>query len=75
MIVQIAITVFSCLSIWLFGSKKLFKYGFIAGLLGQPFWIYTAYDNAQWGIFAVSIWFTISHIRGIRNHIIREVVK
>lgn len=68
MLVQIAITIFSCLSIFLLSTKRYFKYGFVVGLIGQPFWIYTSWDNAQWGIFIVSIWFTISHIRGIRNH-------
>jgi hypothetical protein len=28
--------------------------GFI-GLAGQPFWIYTAYQNKQWGILILSI--------------------
>lgn len=68
MIIQIAITLFSCLSISLLSSKKFFKYGFVAGLCGQPFWIYTSWDNGQWGIFLVSLWFTGAHIRGIRNH-------
>lgn len=68
MISQIAIIVFSCLSIFLFSTKDYFRYGFVAGLIGQPFWIYSAINTAQWGIFVVSIWFTISHIRGIKNH-------
>ena len=66
--IQFFILIFSCSSIFLFSTKKHFKYGFILGLCGQPFWIYTAWTAGQWGVFLVSIWFTVSHIRGITNH-------
>lgn len=67
-IVQVIITVCSCGSIFLLSGKKYVKWGFVVGLLGQPFWVWTSWDNAQWGIFLVSLWFTFSHGRGIYNH-------
>jgi hypothetical protein len=64
---QIAILLFSCSSIFALSNKK-YKLGFILGLCGQPFWFYTSYQSNQWGIFLVSIWFTISHINGLIKH-------
>jgi hypothetical protein len=71
-ITQIAITVFSCTSIFLFSTKSYYRYGFIAGIVGQPFWIYSSYSTGQWGIFLVSLWFTVAHIRGLKNHFIKS---
>lgn len=64
---QVAIPIFSCASIWALSTKR-HKLGFILGLCGQPFWIYSTFTNQLWGMFAVSLWFTVNHIRGIYNH-------
>jgi hypothetical protein len=64
---QIAILIFSCSSIWALSSKRYFL-GFILGLCGQPFWIYSSLTAGQYGIFLVSLWFTGNHIKGIINH-------
>lgn len=65
---QVAILIFSCLSILLFSTKKAYRFGFVAGLCGQPFWIYSSLCAEQWGIFAVSLWYTFFHIKGIMTH-------
>lgn len=69
-LLQLCITLFSCCSIWLFSGKKYYKWGFIAGICGQPFWIWAAFhtDPLQWGIGIVSLWYTFNHLRGIKNH-------
>ena len=67
-IIQTAILIFSCASIWAFAGTKYKRLGFILGLCGQPFWIYTSFTADQWGVFLVSLWFTGNHIRGILNH-------
>lgn len=72
MIVQSAIVIFSCISITLFSSKTLYKWGFVAGILGQPFWVYATFTTEQWGMLLVAVWFSISHLRGIFNHIVKE---
>jgi hypothetical protein len=64
MINQIAIVFFSGLSIWALSGKR-YKLGFITGLCGQPFWFFASVSDGQWGVFLVSLWFTINHIRGI----------
>jgi hypothetical protein len=56
----------SCLSIWMIQRKEDWsKWGFVIGIIGQPFWIYTTYSAKQWGILAVSIWFLYCYIQGI----------
>jgi hypothetical protein len=67
MISQIAIVIFSGLSIWAFAGKH-YRFGFIAGLCGQPFWIYATLDAGQWGGFLISLWFTYNHARGLWGH-------
>jgi hypothetical protein len=66
--IQTVILIASGLSILLFSSKGHYKYGFLAGLAAQPFWLYASYQAKQWGIFVLSVWFTICYIRGIKNH-------
>jgi hypothetical protein len=45
------------------GRKPI--YGFILGLIGQPFWFYTAYTKNQPAILILAFWYTACHIRGI----------
>lgn len=68
---QLGIMIFGCASIWLVGRKgPLQRWGYIAGLCGQPFWIYTAFqaDPLQWGILVVVLWYTYAWADGIRIH-------
>jgi len=67
-VVQVCILVFSSASIFFFSSKKKFRYGFVAGLMGQPFWIYETWRAGQYGMFLVSVWFTAMQVRGIWNN-------
>ncbi|MEW5745257.1 MAG: hypothetical protein AB1805_07475 [Nitrospirota bacterium] len=66
--IQTLIIIFSCSSVYLFSTKTRFKYGFIAGLLGQPFWIYETFTKEQWGMLIAALWFTASYIKGIKNN-------
>jgi nicotinamide riboside transporter PnuC len=45
-------------------SKKN-KWGFVLGLLSQPFWIITSYNSDQWGIFFLSLVYTVTWGFGI----------
>lgn len=65
---QVAILIFSSASIWAMAGIKHRRLGFIFGLCGQPFWLYTTYVSGQWGMFVVSCWFTVNHIRGLVNN-------
>ena len=65
---QIAILIFSSASIWAFAGTNHRRLGFVLGLCGQPFWIYTTFTTGQWGMFLVSLWFTGNHVRGLFNY-------
>jgi len=60
---QIAIFTLGAAAIILVAEKN--KWGFVFGLVSQPFWIITSYLNHQWGVFAVSIIYTLSWAYGI----------
>jgi len=66
--IQALLLIFSCASIFLFSTKKYYKWGFVAGLCGQPFWLWYALDSSGWGVFAVAVWYSFAHVRGIKNH-------
>lgn len=60
---QVAITLLGAISIILIAKKN--KWGFVTGLISQPFWIATSLINEQWGVFINSILFTGSWLYGI----------
>lgn len=64
---QLAIPVLSGSSIWAMSNKR-YKLGFLFGIVGQPFWFYSTYAAEQWGMFAISFWFAINHIKGFITH-------
>lgn len=67
---QAAIFVLGAGAIVLIGKKN--KWGFVLGLLSQPFWFITSYINEQWGVFMVSIIYTISWWLGIYEWFYKE---
>lgn len=60
---QAAILILGAGAIILVAKKN--KWGFVLGLLSQPFWYITAYVNGQWGVFLVSFIYTASWSYGI----------
>ena len=72
MISQIAIAIFGASAIWFVGRKEHWKrWGYIFGLISQPFWFYTAYTNEQWGILAMCLFYTYSWLQGFINYWIK----
>lgn len=52
------------------------KWGFILGLLSQPFWFYTSYKHQQWGMFFLTFAYTITWILGIYNEwVVKRKIK
>ncbi len=60
---QIGIVILGVAAILLVSKKN--KWGFVLGLLSQPFWFITSFINRQWGVFFLSIVYTGSWIFGI----------
>lgn len=66
---QAMIAVTGLVAIWLTQqcNEKWKKYACLFGLLGQPFWFYSAYQAEQWGIFVLSIGYTWCWLIGLWN--------
>lgn len=70
---QIGIVLFGVGAIWLVGNKnKWQKYGYLVGLISQPFWFFAVVYTGQWGMFIVNVFYLISWINGFRNHFLRK---
>ena len=73
---QVGIIFFGALSVYLVGRRdKWQRWGYIAGLCSQPFWFVSSWKAAQWGIFAVSVWYTFSWLNGVWNYWIKTEVQ
>jgi len=64
-IAQVGVFVLSILAVVLVSRKN--RWGFVSGLLSQPFWLITSYLNGQIGVFAVSIAMAVSWSYGVYN--------
>lgn len=74
MLTQFLILITGAIAIWLTQqpNEKLKKYACIFGLIGQPFWLYSAYTAAQWGIFALSVFYTYVWYIGFKNNWVKK---
>jgi nicotinamide riboside transporter PnuC len=74
-IAQIGITIFGVTAIILVAKKN--KWGFVFGLISQPFWFISSYMNKQWGILILNVIYTFSWSYGIYNWFFkkRKVIK
>jgi hypothetical protein len=73
MISQIAIMIFGASAIWLVSRKEKWnRWGYILGMCGQPFWIYTTIQNEQWGILIMTLVYAYSWAQGIWNYWIKN---
>jgi hypothetical protein len=67
MIDQLAIGLFGVTAVFLSQSPYFLRrrWACIFGLCSQPFWFYATWQAEQWGIFVLSILYTVSWLRGI----------
>jgi nicotinamide riboside transporter PnuC len=69
-IAQVGLTLFSVAAIFLVAKKN--KWGFVIGLLSEPFWFITSYLNKQWGIFILTCVYTVTWAYGIYEWFYKE---
>ena len=69
---QIAIALTGVVAILLTqqSNDKYKKYACIFGLVGQPFWFYSAYQAEQWGIFVLCVFYLYAWALGFYNNFI-----
>lgn len=68
LIVQLCIALTGVLAAWVSHApaERTRRWGCVLGLLGQPFWVWTAWHAGQWGVLACSAGYTLAFIRGVR---------
>lgn len=71
---QLAIAFTGVIAIFLTqqSSQKLKRFACLFGIAGQPFWIYSAIANQQWGILALCIFYAYSWGLGVYNNWIKK---
>lgn len=74
---QLAIAITGCVAIWLANDQRQpwRKWASVFGLVGQPFWFYSAFIAEQWGILALSFVYTAAWVRGLAAFITEDVVE
>jgi len=66
---QLAILLLTGGAAWALGEPgEAGRWGYLLALAGQPFWVWECCRARQWGMLAVSLWFTVSWARGAVNH-------
>ena len=70
MLEQVIIAVTGIPAIWLANDYREWRrqYACLFGLAGQPFWILAAYEASQWGIFILTILYTVAWMRGFKRY-------
>ncbi len=69
---QMAIVVFGLSSVFLVARGN--RVGFLMGLSAQPFWYFTTILNGQWGIFFLSVGYTVSWVTGVYENYFKKPV-
>lgn len=41
------------------------RWSCVAGIIGQPFWFYSTWHSEQWGMFALTCFYTLAFLRGL----------
>ena len=75
MIIQIGIALTGMVAIWLTqqSREEWKKYACLFGMAGQPLWFYSAYTAQQWGILALTIFYTYAWWLGIKSNWIKAI--
>jgi hypothetical protein len=68
-IIQGALFALSAAAITLLsGRSRYARWGWWLGLASQPFWLIETLRAEQWGMAALSVYYTGVWVRGVRNH-------
>jgi hypothetical protein len=75
-LLQAWIFVTGALSVWLIANpfSHYHRLGCWIGLLGQPCWLWATYQQSQWGMFALTLIYSLSFIKGIVLHARRSSI-
>lgn len=70
MIPQLFILLFGVPAIWLVGccNPSVKRWGYVCGMCGQPFWLWTSLQHEQYAIAGMSLLYAAAWTRGLVNH-------
>jgi len=70
LIAQMGILLTGATAVFLVGLKqhRYRRWGYLLGVIGQPFWAYTTIHNGQYAITAMCLYYGFSWGNGLRNH-------
>lgn len=68
--VQAAIVILGGAAIWLVGRRnpRLRRWGYVVGLISQPFWLWATFTADQFGMYLLSLFYCWAWADGIYNH-------
>ena len=69
--IQLSILILGGTAIALIASKseRLQLWGFVAGVLSEPLWIYEAWRTDQWGVVVLACWWGIHYFIGMMRRL------
>lgn len=75
MIGQIIIAITGVVAIFLTQSenKSTQRYACLFGLAGQPFWIMATWETQQWGMFILTLFYTLAWLKGLKMYWLKEL--
>jgi len=53
------------------GSKReirIRRWGFLFSVASEPFWFISSWQDKNWAMFGLAVWYLYTHINGIREH-------
>jgi nicotinamide riboside transporter PnuC len=70
LIANIGVAIFGITAIILVAKKN--KWGFVVGLISQPFWLITSYLHQQWGVFILTVVYVFTWSYGIYEWFLKD---
>lgn len=72
-ICQWVVMIMGAVTIWFLAQKKPWmRWGYVIGLLSEPFWMITTYYSKQYGIMVLTLIYGFCYALGIRNYFLRK---
>ena len=70
---QFGLAIFGLIAGWLSQDKREHyrKYAPVFGLLSQSFWITITFLSQQWGMFVLSLFYTMIWLKGVKTYWIK----
>jgi len=72
--VAIAVTGVTAILLTQSASEPMRRYACLFGLVGQPFWVWSALAAEQWAVLLLTVFYTAAWAKGVWTHWLRRAV-